>query len=368
MWIDYSRVSQKRALNREMVFGRYFLERFFKAFAIIVLALAVVVNLIEFFEKLTRTNQTNLGHLVEFLSFNFLPSCLQLFPIAAWLASCVIIREFFQHKEWDALFLLTIAQRPLLRWCCVAGAILMSVGCLLHETVGISLAQRSKMVKSEKLKHESVQTVSNYWGLLDRNCFCHVHFLDYKVGRGENIMIFSRDQEGMITTAVSCDTFLIDHLKQSITLPKAQVISYVDQDQPPTYICMTNLHYHAPNLFVQAQLTREALSLVSLVNIFSRTFSSLSHALKYDLINTIAERIIFCLHLFMYPVIVFMLFFIWYHSLYAKWCVILMPYPAVIILQIMSSLIHSAMPNVWFLGFQVIICIMLCGIFFRKLL
>src|SRR3972149_4709923 len=98
-----------------MVFTSYFLRRFIGFFFALTLLLAVIFNLIEFFEKLVRVKHTDIGSIIHFIGLNFLPSFSDLMPIGVWLATCIMIWEFHQNHEWETLFLLNIGYNALLR-------------------------------------------------------------------------------------------------------------------------------------------------------------------------------------------------------------------------------------------------------------
>jgi hypothetical protein len=185
-----------------MILARYVLKRYAFALLTIALLLGFFSNLIEFFEKLTRVRHAELGHLLQFLALNFLPSSIDLLPLAMWLATLVVLRDLTKDQGWDFLRLIGFMPRHL---AIILGSfsifLIILVG-VARETIIVSLAQHAQKVRREHFKKVPMSHYINVWLELDANTFCSFGCLDLATSKGKDFVYCNVDEHFCINRLI----------------------------------------------------------------------------------------------------------------------------------------------------------------------
>jgi len=172
-----------------MVLALYFFKRFFKYFLVINIALTLLFNFIEFFEKIVRVKHATITTILHFIALNFVPSFFETFAISCWLATCLLIKEFSQHNEWESFQILNINHKKLFNLFFMAGAILTVCSFIGKEKISLDLLNKSEKFKLEKLKQTSNQKITTKWLKLSDEIICYFGFLDLEANQGNDLIL-----------------------------------------------------------------------------------------------------------------------------------------------------------------------------------
>jgi hypothetical protein len=154
----------------------------------------MLFNFIEFFEKLNRMQGPNFLACLTYIKLNFIPSFFENFPVTAWLATLLLIKEFTQHNEWETMTLLQIKPRVLVTL--IAGISLMLAGgaYLGREQLFSSLMQKAEAHKLKALKHNNGKILLDEWFNLSPKMFCHIQEFNYQTNQGKELTIIRFDK------------------------------------------------------------------------------------------------------------------------------------------------------------------------------
>ncbi len=310
-----------------MVFLFYFLKRYFIYFFSVTLLLTGLFNVIEFFEKLVRCAQSDLGSIAHFITLNLVPSFFELIPIGAWLATCLLLKEFAQHEQWDTLFLLSIGYKRIAKLFAFAGLVIMFVCIVLYESVVLSISGQAQQFKMKTFKQRSTTIIFKKWYQMDTNSFCYFDMLDCERGEGKSLLLFDLADDFSIKKVVNSSRFVIFPHEQTIKMLQGEVLDrHVRAGKKKIKINSRRI----PNFFLQLGLDKQV---PRLINFFSRVILSvslLSFEIGREMVHIIVNRLFFYMQIFFYPLATFLLFAAFSRRRYYKWVFIFLPYVFVI--------------------------------------
>lgn len=326
-----------------MVFVRYFLGRFIIAFFALAFVFALLLNVIEFFEKIVRVSHTTIGTITHFIILNFLPTFSHVMPLASWLATCLVIREFYTQNEWESLLLLNITYNVLFKLFIIAGFSVTFGALLFKEYLTIPLSSKAEQLRSNAFKKEIPTLITKTWYKLSDSSLCFIEFLDLHSKRGEKIVIINLNQDGNVHTITTAPYFDLHPTTKHLLMPKkimhdtATEISYTHKDEK----------LFIPELFLELSLRSEPLSLKSIFQkLFFNKNSFSSHA--YTMVAyAFFEQLTFYLQIFLFPVIIFVLFSIFINFNYFRWIICLLIYPLFTALSGVVFFLHNKYLSNW---------------------
>ncbi|MFH1831800.1 MAG: LptF/LptG family permease [bacterium] len=327
-----------------MVFLRYFLKRYFSYFFIINILLTGVFNIIEFFEKLVRITHTDVASIAYFIALNLLPSFSDLMPISAWLATCLLIREFNQQKEWETLLLLNINYKKLAGLFLCAGLIAVGFGLVLYEQVTAPLVARAQQFKVENFKQEVPTKIFKKWYQLDGQTFCYFDMVDLSTREGLNLLVLYVFDDFSIKKIIRAARFRLNISAQTITILQGDILDGEGQilkEHVQDRVIMV------PNFFVQVNSNGQSQKLVHLVPKLFTSGGGFAYAVGRDLLYVIMNRIFFYLQILLYALLTFLLFALLDRSQRLKWIALSFPYVFVIFLTYLGSFFFQNGLSAW---------------------
>ena len=316
-----------------MVLKKYLLKRFFKYLFIINISLTLLFNFIEFFEKIVRVKHATLGMILHFIALNIPASFFQTLNVSCWLSTCLLIKEFSEQNEWETFKIININYKNLFQLFLFAGLITAAFTFIGKEKLTLTLQNKSEKFKFEKLKQTSYQKIHNKWlELKSENnnffkTFCFFQFLDLKENEGSNIIFININKNFEIEKITNSDNFKIMPFEKKIIMKKAIEVS----TKANTQKIKINKTLYQPSFFSQLQLSNfiPKLSILFKNIILNKTF--LPKNVWYDLISKLLKRLFFYLQIILYPILTLCFFLLFEERKKYKWISIFLPYPIMIL-------------------------------------
>lgn len=324
-----------------MILARYLLTRFFAYTFFINISLTVLFNLVEFFEKMVRVKQTTTHTILVFIALNIIPSFFENLSVASWLASCMTLKEMHQQNEWETLKLLNIPLKKVFSLIFVAGLSLMVFNFAGKEFLSHRIAQTAEQFKQEQFKQSHNKKLFNRWFALNEaneKTFCHFDYLDLTTKQGREFSLFELSDRFTIQKIISAKTFTVAPEKKEIILPESTTLFAKTKKTSFTQ----NQRIDLPSLFSQLHIQGESPSLKQITNLMLFGKKTLPNYVYHQLLYLFLNRMLIHLLLLLYPLLTFMLFFLFPHHRYYRWILILTPYPfAVLLFTTADSLMQT---------------------------
>jgi lipopolysaccharide export LptBFGC system permease protein LptF len=310
-----------------MVLIRYICKRFLAHFFIVSTLLALLFNFIEFFEKLMRAKHVGVGAILHFISLNFAPSLFDLMPLASWLATILLIKEFHQQNEWENFSILGITRKTIFKTILIIGTVLFAFHMVCKEKCILPLAFKSEHFKMETFKQHATQKIVSKWLLLDNNIFCYFSILDIDTAQGQELIILSLSPSFSIMQTIKAPIFYIDTHNQHLIIPHGY--RYIAQEN--NHFPITDERLKLPSFFSQLQINIEIPSITNLSKhlIFNRNF--LPESVKNELLATLLHTITSSLQIILYPLLTLCLLWLFPINNPLQWALIFTPYPIVVL-------------------------------------
>lgn len=269
----------------------------------------LLFNAIECFEKLTRTTHATINTTLTFIKLNFIPSFFDNFPLAAWLALVLLIRELSLYDEWEGFWLLSI--KPL--------SIFYIIGCVSFCLSGVSyfgkeklffhLYQQAESIKTKTMKHNNGTIVNDCWFTLKNNAFCHIHQFNYTTNQGTGLTIVTTNNHGILQKILLADSFTFDHYNEKIQISRGILI----QDNQKKFI--SHKQISIPDL----NLTKQKSSRTSLLELLELQENN-------ELWNKTINRLLGYINTALLPILTLIIFFMMQRFFYS-WIITLTIYP-----------------------------------------
>jgi len=199
-----------------MILPRYILTRFFANVFLINIGFTLLFNLIEFFEKMVRVQQTTTETILYFILLNLVPSFFENLPVASWLGSCMTIMQMEQQNEWEILQLLNIKLNKVFRLILIAGIALSIVSFVGKELITETMAKRAQQFKFAQFKQNRHKKLFNQWFALNHNRFSHFGYLDLQTNTGESLSIIELSPQFKIKKITFAPQIFSDRSKKWI--------------------------------------------------------------------------------------------------------------------------------------------------------
>ncbi len=317
-----------------MVLARYLFKRYFVYLCSISLVLTLLFNVIEFFEKLVRVSHTSVPTILHFIALNFVPAFSDLLPITAWIAACLVIREFEFQGEWQTLFLLGVGYKKLVGLFFAIGMCVLIGGSLFHEMVSLPLSSRMEQFKIKHFKKGSPNKIFSKWYQLDDRHFCYFDMLDWHNKHGKNLLLIQLSSEFELQEIIQAQHFQLKPCRKELALFSG-VVTGIDEEVFEKKIVTM------PSFFIQVP---QSLQIPSLTSLMQKTFlfaRVMSYDMHRELVFTTLKRVFFYLQMLIYPLLSFLLFFVVYGRGYYKWLLIITPYPVIMFLEILIGFLFQ---------------------------
>ena len=313
------------------------------------MTLTFLFNFIEFFEKIVRVKHATMAMILHFIALQTIPSFFETFVISSWLATCLLIKEFAQHNEWEAFQILNINHKKIFNLFFMAGAILAACSFIGREKIALDLLNKSEKFKLEKLKQTSQQKIATKWLQLSEfnsenptsktsEIICYFDFLDLEINQGSNLLLLYMSSDFEIEKTLICPTFQIQPKTNSIFISNSTIITTNNNKQ----IDVKNNLLDLPSFFSQLQLNIQIPSIYQIVLTLISGKKTLPKEIWNDLLAKLLSRIFIHFQLIIYPLLTLCLFLLFpYHPKY-KWFLIFVPYPLIITLTtLVNSLVQK---------------------------
>lgn len=319
-----------------MILIRYLLSRLFLNIFSINIGLTLLFNFIEFFEKMVRVEQTNAATILYFIALNIVPSFFENLSTAAWLGSCLTLKELYQQNEWETLQLLNVSLKKVIFLVLVAGTTLTVFSFFGKEFLTHTLAQSTEEFKLKQFKHNKHQKLFNQWFVLKKTCavpranryFCYFGFLNLQENKGSNFSLLELSKDFKIKKITSAKHFLIFPKTKEITMSNGIEILTETKKQA----LLREKKFFLPGFFTQLQMRGTSLSLKQLFQAVILDSHTLPPSTYNQILYIFLSRVLEHLLLLLYPLLTFILFFTFpYHRLY-RWILIFLPYPVATLL------------------------------------
>jgi len=326
-----------------MVLVRYIFKRYFLYFSAVTIILAVLSNMVEFFEKLIRVKHAATVTILHFVTLNFLPSIFEYMPVASWLVTCLLMRELHQQYEWEILQILSVSYKKLCSVFLLIGIVLAGISFIGKEYISVSLAFKSERFKQQAFKQSSVQKIINKWILLDQNTILHVGFIDTETNKGSDLLLITMSPDFIIEKTLSVEHFKLDQENQQILIDEGTVYSVSDS----MYNKIQTEKIFIPGLFSQIQINLEMPSLINSIKhlIFDKAY--LPASLHNELLYQFLKRFLAHFQIILYPLLTFCLFALFSYHAVLPWVAILLVYPFMVLVTACTDSLVRAGFSSW---------------------
>ena len=323
-----------------MILDWYITRRFLSYFVGISATLAILFNVVEFFEKLVRLKTSSPGTIVYFLMLRIIPSLFELMPLSIWLATILVLRELYFHQEWDTLPLVSFSPRRFALLLTVLGASTMIIVFGVRERFVIPLAFTSDQFKEQHLKHGASKKMVNKWVMIDETTFGYAKMIDLEQEVGQDLLVITMDQDFALKKILTVSSFALD--KNHNALICSQGHQYAVDGGEPTVLEKFSLH--VPSFFSQLTVQLQAPTAYFL----TKNLISCKHFVPYrvfrDFMYELFSRLLFYVTFLIFPLLTFLLFCFAVNSRW-RWLAVLLPYPAWIMLETVAlALFHMGLP------------------------
>jgi len=320
-----------------MVFIRYFFKRFFGYFLVLAFSITFILTFIEFFEKIMRVSHVKVSTILEFLWLNTLPTLLDIFPMAAWLATLFFIREFIQYNQWETLEILGIGPRQTTPLFLYVGSILALVSLTSKDILFSQFYSRAETFKQEHFKQISPHRIYNRWFAPNTKTFCFIGEIDFGTGQGKDYIQIRLSDNFMLHTTLIARSMHLSDDKKSIHLQGVQRLE--PEDSKPR--SEDHMRLDIPGFYDHLRTQVQHTTLPLLIGI-ATSGSLLTTQRWYHVIGEIIGRISWHLQLLIYPLLTFLLFCCFYHVHALRWIPSIALYPSTTIITTLFASLSKA--------------------------
>jgi lipopolysaccharide export LptBFGC system permease protein LptF len=324
-----------------MTFARYISNRFFAYVAFASISLTLIFNLIEFFEKMVRVNQT-VDAIFNFILLNILPSFFENLPVAAWLAMCMLLREMQQQNEWEIAELLNIPSKKIFATIFMCTSFLAFLNFSGKEIFTRKISQKAEQFKQEKFKQNKNKKLFNQWFLLSENEFCHFQYLDLETEQGRELSIFKVSPRFKIEKIRYAEIFRTKPKTNELFIESGSEIKTLKRKREE----IIEKNIFMPCFFTQLHMKGRGPKFLHLINLVIFERKILPENVYNNLLYTFLNRILVHLLLILYPLLTLAIFFFFRHvGRYYRWILIFSPYPIFVVLSTITDTLMQMFCN-----------------------
>ncbi|MCB9493191.1 MAG: hypothetical protein H6679_02870 [Epsilonproteobacteria bacterium] len=329
-----------------MVLISYLSRRFSAYFLTFSLLLAVLVNFVEFVEKVVRTDSASLTDIAYFVGINFVVSLFDLAPQASWLATFFLLRELASQHEWDVLNLVGLTPQKCMAYVFGAGLLLAGGIAVVKEVWIVPLASHAQRYKLETFKQQSVDAIVDRWLMFDDGVFGHVGSFDFRTGQGTNLLLLYVDDVFLLKKIITAPTFNFGNDADALLVQQARLYDQASGQHSQLVEQTIMLQGFLPQLKADVQVP-------TLANLLGCVFGQGMHVpwnVRNELLYAALKRIVEYMHLILYPLLTFVLFALFVGSAQRSWFVLFIPYFLITLLGIWGDfLVLGSGVSAWLL-------------------
>jgi lipopolysaccharide export LptBFGC system permease protein LptF len=326
-----------------MVFIRYFFKRYCYYVGTITLLLTALLTLIELFEKLMRVSHASFAHIGMFLGLNALPVLVDNCAVGCWLATGLLLREFYVHHEWELMMMLNINNKELIRLFVLAGCLFAGVVMVSKELFVCKLAFKAEQFKVKHFKQKAPQLLVHRWIQLSDSRFCHIGMLDMGTNSGQNITVLTMSPDFSIEQALIGSTFSVDlEANQLIIEQGSSFDAMAHQCLPISQKVMT-----FPELFSQLSLEDQVPTALNLYPIIVHAYKQLPNSVVNKLLYQLLKIITSYFYVLLYSLITILLFTVWYGHNRLRWIALCAAYPLFLTSQALLDFLVAYGCSAW---------------------
>ncbi len=326
-----------------MVFVRYFFKRYCYYAGTITLLLTVLLTLIELFEKLMRVSHASLINIGIFLGLNAVPVLVDNCAIGCWLATGLLLREFYMHHEWELMMMLNINNKELIRLFVLAGCLLTSLVMVSKELFVSRLAFKAEQFKIKHFKQKAPQLLIHRWIQLSDNRFCHIGMLDMSINSGQNITLLTMSPDFSIEQAFVGSSFSVDLETNRLVIEQGS--SFDAQSHQCIPINQKAMNF--PELFSQLSLEAQVPTAINLYTMLAHVHKQLPSAVVNKLLHQLLKIITTYFYVLLYSLVTILLFILWYSHNRLRWVALCVAYPLFLTTQALLDFLVAYGCSAW---------------------
>lgn len=319
-------------------------KRYFLYFVALTSFLALLFNVIEFFEKLVRSSDIGIGTIAYFSYLNFFSTFSELMPIGSWLAAVLVIREFVINNEWEPLFLVGINKRGFFR-ALLASALLALVGCFfLDEILLRSMTVKAEEFRQTVFKKKRRDSIHNAWYRLSDKSFCSIEKIDFKTMSGKGLDLFTLSEEFAIKEVMKLKRFVFNPDNHLIEVQDGNIVRFQEIFEREDF---SGRKIDMSLLFGRIHLEKQLFTCFRFIKDFVLSDISLL-GISQELWALFVKRIFFYLQIVFFALFSYALFILFEDRLYMRWVALLLPYPIHTVISVILELFVSK--RLYFVG------------------
>ena len=326
-----------------MILTKYLARKFFTYLVTASTSIALLYNLIEFFEKLMRAHHATLSEISVFILLNLLPSFFELLPVSIWLATCLLIRELYLAGGWENLSLLSVRPHEILRHAFIGGAVLCTLSLVGKEWAINQVTKKVTHYKMKRLKSAQHQKIYNRWFCLDQQRFINIDYLDLTMGSGEGLLLLELDEQFLLKKRIWIPHFELTSSTNTIQSIKTNA-SVLEGIFNTTH---KKLILHLPELVANLRLNAHTPTLTRLASTLFSARRLLSPQTLHRELCSFFMRILTHLQPLIYTVLPLGLFLLFPPSSLLLWAGILAIYPLFLIVTTISHFLSQHYFPAW---------------------
>jgi len=326
-----------------MVFVRYFFKRYCYYVVTITLLLTLLLTLIELFEKLMRVSHASLSHIGIFLGLNAIPVLIDNCAVGCWLASGLLLREFYVHHEWELMMMLNINNKELIRLFLLAGCLFTTVVVVSKELFVCELAFKAEQFKIKHFKQKIPQLLVHRWIQLSDNQFCHIGMLDMNSSCGQNITLLTMSPDFLIEQASIGSKFSVDLDENRLLIEQGS--SFDAQSHQCIPINQKAMQY--PELFSQLSLEAQVPTAIHLYTALACAHKQLPASVVNKLLYQLLKIITSYFYVLLYSLVTIVLFTLWYGHSQLRWVALCAAYPLFLMVQVLLDVLMAYGCSAW---------------------
>lgn len=305
-----------------MILARYLLQRLCLYTLLINSSLAVLYNVIEFFEKIVKLSDVSAGSIVFFIFLNIFPSFFELLALSTWLSMCLLLWEIQDRGEWESCSLIGIQKRTLFLIFALGGLFLSGCSFLGKEYCTVSLRKEAERVKLQELKGKPLTKFNHQWITHNPTLITYFELLDKEAEEGTNLIFFFFSPQGSWEKIIHAPSFKIDEAHQLVILAKGTQTTFSPHEEH----ALENYSLSAPFLFSHLRLHSGTLSIFERLHNFLMTQAFAENFSGNEELGTLLEQFLRHTLPFLYVMTVLSLFMLFYAFPFIRWIVLALPY------------------------------------------
>ncbi|HBS48244.1 TPA: hypothetical protein DEO28_04125 [Candidatus Dependentiae bacterium] len=323
-----------------MILARYISKRFFIYFSLVNCGLTLLFNFIEFFEKFSQLQNVTNIEILHFILLNLIPTFFDLFPLACWIATCLLIRDLYQKNEFTNLHVLGIKSNKLLPALFACGLSLSIIGFFGKELISRPIANKSENFKLQHLKKKSNKVIYNQWFLPTDNLFAYFQIIDQEKSTANNILFLFFNEKFELEKKIESKLAVLSPIDHKVFIPNANILNFKTNN---LYTSKLETFY-LPGLFTHLQMHKLAPS----IKRQAYNLSLIYRILPYETFNLelgkLISKILGYFQPLLYILLTFCLFFLTPQTIVYRWLLIFSAYPLFLVINSIAdfSLQHNS--------------------------